>query len=105
MRGVCQQRHFPTVARPFRILWAPWAPAVFFFFLSFILAGLMGLIFGGSTGAFMMPIGIIGGHLAAIFLGSKAQYAATLVTGIENRRTGTTNLSPEKSGNYEFSNL
>ena len=105
MRGVCQQRHFPSVARPFRILWAPWAPAVFFFFLSFILAGLSGAILGGTVGSIMMPVGIVGGHLAAIFLGSKAQYAATLVTGIENRRTGNTNLNPDKSGNYDFSNI
>ena len=105
MRGVCQQRHFPSVARPFRILWAPWAPAVFFFGLSFVLAGLGAAIFGGSAGPIVLVIGIMGGHFAAVMIGSKAQYAASIVTGIENRRTGTTNLSSESAGNYEFSNI
>ena len=65
MRGVCQQRHFPSVARPFRILWAPWAPAVFFFGLSFVLAGLGAAIFGGSAGPIVLVIGIMGGQQIA----------------------------------------
>ena len=105
MRGVCQQRHFPTVARPFRILWAPWAPAVFFFVFSFFLSLFLTAFFGTAVGSFILPLGFVGGHLAAIFIGSRAQYAATIITGFENRRTGSTNLSKDSDGNYTFSNI
>jgi hypothetical protein len=105
MRGVCQQRHFPSVARPFRILWAPWAPAVFFFCASFFISIMTSSFVGTSIGSILLPIGIVVGHLAAILVGTKAQYAATIITGVENRRTGSTNLSQDKSSAYEFSNI
>ena len=105
MRGVCQQRHFPMVARPFRILWAPWAPAVFFFVLSFFLSIFATAFFGTSVGSLILPLGIVCGHLAAVVIGSRLQYAATLITGIENRRTGSTNLSRDKDGSYVFTNI
>ena len=34
----------------------------------------------------------------------QAQYMATLVTGLENRRTGSTNLNVD-GGNFDFANL
>ena len=104
MRGVCHQNHFPAVARPFRILWAPWAPAVFCFFTSILLSLIISLVFGKTLGTIFMPIGIIGGHIVAITAGNKAQYMATLVTGLENRRTGSTNLNVD-GGNFDFANL
>jgi len=104
MRGVCHQHHFPAVARPFRILWAPWAPAVFCFFAGMMLSVVVSLVFGTTYGSILMPIGIVVGHGIAIAIGTKAQYMATLVTGMENRRTGSTNLT-EDGGNFDFANL
>ena len=95
MRGVCHQHHFPAVARPFRILWAPWAPAIFCF---------VSAIVGTPLGSVLMPVSILIGHGVAIAIGNKAQYMATLVTGLENRRTGSTNLSKD-GGNFDFANI
>lgn len=104
MRGFCHQNHFPAVARPFRLLWAPWAPAVFCFAAAFVISLLLMAIIGADIGMFLMPVLILVGHGIAIGFGNKAQYMATMVTGLENRRTGSTNLNPE-GGNFDFANL
>lgn len=105
MRGTCTQRHFPAVARPFRILWAPWAAAVFSFFTAIVASILFTAIFGTGFGGITLPLFILLGHIAAIVFGTKFQYLATIVTGMENRRTGGSNLSPKKGDTYDFSNL
>lgn len=103
--GLCRQRHFPAVAQPFRILWAPWSSALFFFVIAIITSILSMAIIGSSIGAIVLALGIICGHLAAIGLGLRMRYLATIVSGLENRRTGSTNLSEDKVGSYEFSNI
>ena len=104
MRGVCHQHHFPAVARPFRILWAPWAPAIFCFFSAIMLSLVVSAIVGTTVGSVLMPVSILIGHGVAIAIGNKAQYMATLVTGLENRRTGSTNLAKD-GGNFDFANI
>jgi len=104
MRGVCHQSHFPAVARPFRLLWAPWAPAVFSFFASLLLSVFISILISMTLGTFLLPLFILVGHGLAITVGSRAQYMATLVTGIENRRTGSTNLGDD-DGNFNFANI
>lgn len=104
--GLCRQRHFPAVAQPFRVLWAPWAPALFFFFSGLFMA-VLGIAFIGSQwGTFLMIVGVIGGHLTAISVGLKFRYMASIVTGLENRRTGSNNLSEDdRPTQYNFSNI
>jgi len=105
MKGGCQQRHFPAVAQPFRILWAPWAPAVFFFVTAVILAILGMALLGASFGGILLPVLIVIGHVVAILLGLKMRYMASILAGMENRRAGTTNLTDKKTGSFEFANL
>ena len=100
MQGVCQQRHFPAVAQPFRVLWAPWAPSLFF-----TLTGLLLSVVSQSLGAFILPIGLVGGHVIAIIIGLRMQFMVTLIAGIENVRRGSTNLTSQKTGAYEFANI
>lgn len=105
MQGVCQQRHFPAVAQPFRVLWAPWAPALFFFFCGLFFSVLCAAIFGAGIGGFMLPVGIVGGHTLAILVGLRMQFMANIIGGLENRRTGSTNLAAEKTSQFDFANL
>ncbi len=105
MRGLCVQKHFSAVSQPFKVLFAPWAPAILFFALAFVLSIFSAAIFGTSVAAIVMVLGVLIGHGLAIAVGMKMQYIATIITGIESRRTGSTNLSSEKTGNYDFSNI
>ena len=104
--GLCRQRHFPAVAQPFRVLWAPWAPALFFFIGGLILSIICMGIFGSTIGSFILVFNIVAGHITAILVGLKMRYMASLITGVENRRTGSTNLSEkEVPGSHNFSNI
>lgn len=103
MQGVCTQRHFPAVAQPFRILWAPWPLAVLGFAISFVFSGLIMALVSASLGGFIFPFMIIIMHGVAIAMGFKLKYFATMVFSLENRRTGTNNLGAE--GNYNFDNI
>lgn len=105
MQGLCQQRHFPAVAQPFRVLWAPWAPALFFFFAGMLFSVLGAAIFGAGLGGFLLPVGIVGGHTLAILVGLRMQFMANIIGGLENRRTGSTNLTKQKLSTFEFANL
>ncbi|MAM40846.1 MAG: hypothetical protein CL949_20605 [Erythrobacter sp.] len=105
MQGVCQQRHFPAVAQPFRVLWAPWAPSLFFTLTGLLLSVLMMALVSQSLGAFILPIGLVGGHVIAIIIGLRMQFMVTLIAGIENVRRGSTNLTSQKTGAYEFANI
>jgi hypothetical protein len=105
MQGLYQQRHFPAVAQPFRILWAPWAPSLAFVLVGLLLSVLGAAILGPAIGGVLLPVGLVGGHATAIAVGLRMQFMATLVAGLENHRRGTTNLSAKKAGQYEFANL
>lgn len=84
---------------------APWAPAVFFFGLAFLTSAFLGAMLGGATFAIALVVLLLVGHGLAIAIGSKFQYLATIVTGVENRRTGSCNLSQDEVSSYEFYNL
>ncbi len=105
MQGVCQQRHFPAVAQPFRVLWAPWAPSLFFTLTGLLLSVLVMALVSQSLGSIILPIGIVGGHAIAIVIGLRMQFMVTLIAGIENMRRGSTNLTTAKTGPYEFANI
>lgn len=104
MQGVCTQPHCPAVAQPFRVLWAPWSLAVVGIVTTFVVAGLcmalIGMTFGGIMLAVLMPVN----QLLAIMFGLKLRYLATMVTSIDNRKTGRSNLSDE-GGGFEYANI
>lgn len=108
-QGTCTQRHFPAVAQPFRILWAPWSAALFFFFAAMMTSFLLMAIFGSSVGGAAMPVLVMVGHGLAISIGIKMRYLASIVGGLENRRTGATNLKTKVDGKketpFEFANI
>ena len=103
MRG-CTQRHFPAVAQPFKVLWAPWPLAATGIALALTISIFCMIVFGAAVGGILLPLTILGFHGTAIGLGLKLRYAATMVTSLDNRKTGSSNLSPDKSG-YEFANI
>lgn len=105
MQGVCQQRHFPAVAQPFRVLWAPWAPSLFLVLAGLLISVFLSAFVGTAFGGLLLPVGIAGGHGLAIVLGLRMQFMVTIIGGLENVRRGTTNLAKGKSGPYEFANI
>ena len=104
MHGVCTQRHFPAVAQPFRVLWAPWSLAAAGFALAFFLSMLVFGIFGATVGGILFPVFILVGHGSAIVLGMKLRYFATLLLSIEARKTGSSNLADNDSS-FDFANI
>lgn len=106
--GFCQQRHFPAVAQPFRILWAPWPAALLSVLLAIVFTILFALIFGTSFSAIMLPVLIVGGHGIAILVGLKLRYLWSMVSSLDARKTGGTNLAdPTKTplSSFEYSNI
>ena len=103
MSGVCTQRHFPAVAQPFRVLWAPWPLAILglamsLFLMVFLVA--MGLM---TVAMFGFPVFVLGFHGAAIVMGLKLRYAMPIVFSLDNRKTGRSNLGGK--GSHYFSNI
>ena len=108
-QGTCTQRHFPAVAQPFRILWAPWSAALAFFAIAMLTSFFLMGLFGSSVGGVAMPVLVMIGHGLAISVGIRMRYLASIIGGLENRRTGSTNLKKipegEKRSSYEFANI
>lgn len=104
MQGVCTQKHFPAVAQPFRVLWAPWSLAALGVASAIIISGFSMALIGTTVGGIMLAVLIPAFHLAAIAFGLKLRYLSTMVTSLDNRKTGTNNLSPDKSG-FDFANI
>lgn len=105
MQGLCQQRHFPAVAQPFRVLWAPWAPSLVFVIIGLFLSVIGSVILGPAVGGALLPVGLVGGHGLAIVLGLRMQFMASVVAGLENVRRGGTNMTRKKTGHYNFANI
>jgi hypothetical protein len=104
MQGVCVQNHFPAVAQPFRVLWAPWSLAVLGIMVSIFTSAFSMLILGPAIGGIMMAVLVPGCHVGAILLGLKLRYLSSMVVSLENRKTGTTNLSKDV-GHFDFANI
>ncbi|MFZ3481923.1 hypothetical protein [Sphingomonas sp. 3-13AW] len=101
--GFCKQNHFPAVAQPFKVLWAPWPLAVLglglalFFTLLLVAVGLM------TIAMFGFPLFVAGFHVLAIVLGLKMRYAMSIVFSLDNRKVGSSNLGGK--GSHYFSNI
>lgn len=104
MQGVCMQNHFPAVAQPFRVLWAPWSLALLGIFSALFISVFCMIVFGSTFGGILLVILVPGFHGLAIAFGLKLRYLSSMVTSLDNRRTGTTNLA-EDGGNFEFANI
>ena len=104
MQGVCMQNHFPAVAQPFRVLWAPWSLAALGIFTSLTLGVFSMLLFGAAVGGVALFILLPGMHALAIVFGLKLRYLSSMVTSLDNRKTGSTNLSDD-GGTFEFANI
>lgn len=105
--GLCTQRHFPAVAQPFRVLWAPWPAAALSAGVVFVLSILLMLTPLSSLGTIILVVGLPVGHGIAIATGIKARYLADIIGGLENRKTGSTNLKQDdgKSSSFDFANI
>lgn len=106
-QGLCTQRHFPAVAQPFRVLWAPWPAAALSAGTVFLLAIFLMLTPFSSVGTILLVIGLPVGHGIAVAVGIKARYLADIVGGIENRKTGSTNLKSDDGDktSFDFANI
>lgn len=104
MQGVCQQKHFPAVAQPFRVLWAPWSLAALGIALALVISAFTMATIGTTVGGILLAVLVPGFHILAIALGLKLRYLSTMVTSLDNRKTGSSNLSPDKSG-FDFANI
>ena len=106
-QGLCTQRHFPAVAQPFRVLWAPWPAAALSAAVVFLLSVFLMLTPFSSLGSILLVVGLPVGHGIAIAVGIKARYLADIVGGIENRKTGSTNLKvyKEDKTSFDFANI
>ena len=104
MQGVCMQNHFPAVAQPFRVLWAPWSLALLGIFSSLFISVFCMILLGTTIGGIMLVVLMPGFHILAIVFGLKLRYLSSIVTSLDNRKTGSTNLSHE-SGTFEFANI
>jgi hypothetical protein len=104
MQGVCMQNHFPAVAQPFRVLWAPWSLAVLGIVSSLLLGVMSMLLFGAAVGGVILFILLPGFHVMAILFGLKLRYLSSIVLSLDNRKTGTNNLSQD-GGSFEFANI
>lgn len=99
----CQQNHFPAVAQPFTIFWAPWPLTVGGFLLSFILFLFIALLGFSTIGMMLLPLMILGFHAGAIILGMRMRYIWTILLASECRKTGSNNLGGK--GSQEFGNI
>lgn len=104
MQGVCTQKHFPAVAQPFRVLWAPWSLAALGIASALVISGFLMALVGTTVGGLALAALVPAFHLAAIGFGLKLRYLSTMVTSLDNRKTGSSNLSPDKSG-FDFANI
>lgn len=103
-QGVCTQKHFPSVAQPFRVLWAPWSLAAAGIFSAIFTAGFVMALIGTTIGGVMLAILVPLFHLLAIIFGLKLRYLSTMITSLDNRKTGSNNLAPQK-GTFDFANI
>lgn len=103
-QGVCTQKHFPAVAQPFRVLWAPWSLAAFGIASAIILSGFSMALIGTTVGGIMMAILVPLFHGVAIMFGLKLRYLSTMITSLDNRKTGSTNLSRD-GGGFNYANI
>lgn len=104
MQGVCMQNHFPAVAQPFRVLWAPWSLALLGIFSSLFISVFCMMLVSTTIGGVLLVVLMPGFHILAIVFGLRLRYLSSLVTSLDNRKTGSTNLSRD-SGTYEFANI
>jgi hypothetical protein len=104
MQGVCQQNHFPAVAQPFRVLWAPWSLALLGVVTALFTSVFLMIVVGTTIGGIALIVLLPGLHVAAIVFGLKLRYLSSIVTSLDNRRTGTTNLSKDKN-TFDFANI
>ncbi len=101
--GFCKQNHFPAVAQPFKVLWAPWPLAILglamalFLMLVLVASGLM------TVAMFGFPLFVAGFHGLAIAMGLKMRYAMPIVFSLDNRKVGSSNLGGK--GPHYFSNI
>ena len=60
-----------------------------------------------SFSTLILVVGLPVGHGVAIAVGIKARYLADIVGGIENRKTGSTNLKvdDEDKTSFDFANI
>lgn len=103
MQGVCQQKHFPAVAQPFRVLWAPWPLAVAGLVVSIFSAVFLMISGLKSMAAIGLPLMMVGFHGGAVILGLKLRYVYPLLLSIESRKTGSNNLGAK--GHFVFGNI
>ena len=104
MQGVCMQNHFPAVAQPFRVLWAPWSLAVLGIVSALTIGVFVMLLLGAAVGGIALFIMLPGFHAMAVIFGLKLRYLSSMVLSLDNRKTGSTNLSQER-GSFEFANI
>lgn len=104
MQGVCTQKHFPAVAQPFRVLWAPWSLAALGMVSAIVISGFSMALFGATVGGLLLALLFPLFHLLAIIFGLKLRYLSTMVTSLENRKSGVNNLSNEQGG-FEYANI
>ena len=101
--GFCKQNHFPAVAQPFKVLWAPWPLAVLGLCLS-LLFTLILVAVGLMTPAMLgFPLFVAGFHGLAIGMGLRMRYAMAIIFSLDNRKVGTSNLGGK--GSHYFSNI
>ena len=92
MQGVCQQRHFPAVAQPFKIFWAPWPLVVAGAITAFSISILSMLLVNTTVGSIALPVLLLVFHTLAVVFGLRMRYAYNILMAMENRKTGSTNL-------------
>lgn len=101
--GYCKQNHFPAVAQPFKVLWAPWPLAVVGLAMSLLLTLVLVAIGLMTIAMFGFPLFVAGFHGLAIVMGLKMRYAMPIVFSLDNRKTGSSNLGGK--GPHYFSNI
>jgi hypothetical protein len=101
--GYCKQNHFPAVAQPFKVLWAPWPLAVLGLAMALFLTIVLVAVGPMTIAMFGFPLFVAGFHVLAIVMGLKLRYAMPIVFSLDNRKTGSSNLGGE--GSHYFSNV
>lgn len=103
-QGVCTQKHFPAVAQPFRVLWAPWSLAAVGIACALVISAFCMIFLGTTVGGIMLAVLVPGFHVVAITLGLRLRYLASMVTSLDNRKSGTSNLNKD-GGGFEYANI
>jgi len=98
VKGICTQLHYPAVAQPFTIFWAPWPLFIIELIACFALLLLLSLTVSMGVGVFAFIIGMPLFHILSVRMGMKMRYCFTIVTSIDNRRKGQTNLARHVKG-------